>query len=851
MQSPDPSVQPPRRKSLLRRILFGILFSLGSVLLLLVVIAAFFDEQVCRQLISEVNKNLKTELKVGKASLSLLSSFPSASIDLSQVRLSDAMGGQLLAAKQLSFRFDMLSLFGDDLKIHSIKLSEGAIRVVVNKAGKSNTDIYKDTAPKKNQPAESGLHLALQNAELNNVTILYDNALTQQAAEFTVDQAGAGGDFSSERFRLSSQADLKIKRIDSDSSRYLAGEKLHYDAVLAVDLKKGVYAIQQLELALGGNTFTVEGLAARKQDATDLKFKLNSQEGDISMLANLLPGAYHDYFSAFQSSGNYSCSGTVEGRLSKTETPAVSFEVALRDGKVSSEMLQGPLRNVSFRAKYKVLPDGSGAFELNDFKGDFGGQTLNMSVKVSHLEDPIVDFQANGILPLDAAYGLFGDEAITGGDGLLRLNRLSVQGRYADMVSMSGVSRVNASGEIQFEKAALTYHQIPVMAETGFLRLQDNEFRLDSFFLRAGNSDFLVNGNAKNLLPVLFADSLNTTDALLEFNAGVRSQNVDVDQLLSLFTVPESAAQGGGEAKLDSLKKENNAERSLNMDKLKGTFEAQFFGFKYGKIEGKNFVGKLGFDHNQLNITGNTYAMQGQILLDGDAQFQTETTLKMRIVAHDIDLQSMLAQSDNFGQEIITDANLRGKLNGRVALWAFWNATGDFDMNRLHALADLRATDGELLNVKMFEDFSTYIHIEDLRRVKFTDMQEFMEIKNRQLLLPVMSIRSNALNLTLTGKHSFDNAIDYKMKINAGQVLLNRIKKHDADLDPLPEKKGGFNLFYSITGTVDKYDMKRRKKTVKEEFERSESQKALIAKALSDEFDNTALNGAYASPEIE
>ena len=154
-----------------------------GLLLLLVLIAAFFDKQVSQQLVAEINKNLKTELRVGDARLSLLSGFPAASVNLSQVRLKDALGGQLLAVQELSFQFDLLSLFGDDLKIHSVRLQDGAVRIVVNRAGKSNTDIFKESKTPKKTATESTLHLALENAELQNIALLYDNAPTQQTAE--------------------------------------------------------------------------------------------------------------------------------------------------------------------------------------------------------------------------------------------------------------------------------------------------------------------------------------------------------------------------------------------------------------------------------------------------------------------------------------------------------------------------------------------------------------------------------------------------------------------------------------------------------------------------------------------
>ncbi|MBK9338018.1 MAG: hypothetical protein IPM98_16325 [Lewinellaceae bacterium] len=826
--------QKKRRPLWLRMFLTtGIVVAILAVALVL--LAAFFSKQITRRVLEEVSNSLRTELEVRDAGLSLLSGFPNASVNLADVRVKDAFGKNLLVAREVAFRFKITSLFGDRIEIKNLRISGGGIAVRINQRGQANYDIFKTAGQRAAAPADSGLRIALENAELVNLLLSYQNAKTNQIAEINLRSAGFAGDFSAQKFDLSSQADLTVARLQLDQSRYLLGKTVRYNAVIAVDIEKGLFDFQNVELTVGGNAFTVEGIAVNKPDYTDLNLKLLGQEGDVSVVVDLLPEPYHSYFSDFQSSGAYTFTGFVRGRAGKTQTPTVGAEATLRNGSVRSEKLQSPLRNVSFRAVYSAPPDGRGVFEIADFQADFGGQPLAFNLKITDLDDPSVDFQCHGALPLNAAYGLFDDPAVTAGDGIVRINRLSVQGRYADMTSMSRIAGVRAGGEMQFEEAEITYNGVPINFRSGRLMLEDNLFALDSLDVQVGRSDFAFRGSARNLLPVLFADSLNTTDALLEFSGSLHARQFDITQFMAMLAVQEDAVEGG-QAALDSLRTAANTERQRLTDRLKGAFSATFEAFEYEKIQGKNFVGQLALDHNQLVLKGGAQTMQGAITLDGIAHFAISPTLQMRITATDIDLRTCMEQCDNFGQSVMTADNLRGRLSGRVVVYAFWDERNEFLMDKLRAYTDVTASNGELVGLPMLEEFSTFIHIEDLRRVKFTTMHNYLEIRDRNLYLPAMLIQSNALNMTLSGTHSFDNDIDYKIKVNAGQTLLSRIKRHDPDLDPLPARDGLFNVFYTIVGNLDQYDMKRGKKTVKAEFERSEARKKVIATAIDNAF---------------
>ena len=69
--------------------------------------------------------------------------------------------------------------------------------------------------------------------------------------------------------------------------------------------------------------------------------------------------------------------------------------------------------------------------------------------------------------------------------------------------------------------------------------------------------------------------------------------------------------------------------------------------------------------------------------------------------------------------------------------------------------------------------------------------------------MPAMFIQSNALNLLIGGEYSFNHDMDFKIKVNAGQVIASKFKKYNPDKTPVKaRKKGFFNLYRQIYGNL-------------------------------------------------
>lgn len=813
---------------------------IGVLLLTLVVVAAFFEDQISNRLVKEINKQLKTELQVGEFNLSLLSGFPDASANLHNVKLDDALKGTLLEAENLAFRFGLFSLLSSNIKVHSIVVEDGSLYVKKDKRGRVNYNIIKESSSTTESSEEgAGVGLSLDEAKFNRVEVIYADQTLDIYTKFHVNKAVASGEFSSEQFSLLSFADIRSHFYQSDGEKFLVDEDLIYDAKIDVDFAKGKYEFEDVSVGVSGNVFNVDGLMERIKGGTNYDLKITSDEGSIASVVALLPPEQQTSVEDIDSRGTFYFNGTINGKQTKSSNPAVTVEFGLDNGKISSEKLGNALKDVSFTAKFtngKRKNNRDSYFEITDFKGYFNRELIEGRLKISNMDNPLIDFNVDGVLPLESVYKMLGYDIITDGDGEMEFKKIRLKGKLNDIISPYGIGRVNTSGEIEFDDASLTINNQEVVFDKGLMRFQDNSLKVSDLVMESPGNNIELQGTFLNILPVLFADSLNSKQAELKFNAALNASKFDLDKLLLITAIPVDEGEVS-EAVMDSLKVDKIHDRERITNFLKGKIEAKIDDFNYEKIDAEDFRGTLEFDNNEMLVKGKVNTMEGRMLLDGTTYFEDRPKVEAKLTCERINIKEFFRQAENFGQEVLVDKNLKGKLDAKFFIEAFWDEEGTFLEKKLHILGDVGITNGELVGMKMLYDFSNYIKIQDLRKIKFTDLHNYMEVKKGKIYLPAMFIQSNAMNMTISGSHTFENKIDYNVKVNAGQVLWNKFKKHNSRMKPQKaKKKGWFNLYYRIYGPIETFAYESDKKRVKRSFEASDNRKRRIQKELRKQF---------------
>jgi hypothetical protein len=858
---PKPKPQEPNNSKRLIKLLLYALGGIALMFFLLILFAAFFEDKVGRIVINTLQNQLKTSLKVEKAELSLVWGFPNATVTLKNVELKDSTNQtDLLKVGQLSLKCGILGMITGEYRFHSIQVSDGSLFIWHGKKGQANYNIFKSEEETQADTSSSAMDLAIDKANFKNIQFRYLDEQLRQDIKFDLQKGFFAGAFGEKRYTLDSYADLFCHYIELDGNKYLNQKEISYNTLIEMDHEQQEYRFDRVQLSLEENRFGVEGLLrslARGGMFWDLRFTGESIQ--LGSVIKLLPSSLKKQLGEFESNAFIEAKAAIKGPYTEKEIPEVELQMNLKKGRVTHPKMTAPIKDLRFQLLFSNKnKNQTPILELRDLHAYLDGNPIEMDLEIKGIEKPKLDFRFGGIFTLRSMHGLLG-EAVTEGKGSFELEDLRLKGDYEDFINPKRIHKVEASGLLSFNGVELVSNDEPLQIKSGAVILQGNLIRIQDLVFQANknNSNHLaINGEIENFLPFILGTGELKTRTPMILGLDISSKSLHVDDLLRLF--PSSPSQPPSKKQEPSA--DTSEQASFHIKEIehyvRGQIRLACDKGQYDKLLLQNFKGQIEFTPQHILFKNWALeAMNGRAELNAKVHLYDEPYLLAFVDFKSIDIQQLFSQLNNFGQDYLTDKQLRGKLTSLVKIDAYWDKKGNFLSKDLFVLADVLLRDGELIGLSMLESFSTFVKVKDLRHIKFTELRNQFRIQDATLHIPAMFIRSNALNLTMAGTHSFNQEVDYKFKINAGQVLINRLRQHDPDLEPLKAReKGLFNVYARMTGNLGtgKYQVKMGKKHTKKALE-AELKKELpaIANILKVEFDKSGLNGESRLSELE
>ena len=115
---------------------------------------------------------------------------------------------------------------------------------------------------------------------------------------------------------------------------------------------------------------------------------------------------------------------------------------------------------------------------------------------------------------------------------------------------------------------------------------------------------------------------------------------------------------------------------------------------------------------------------------------------------------------------------------------------------------------GELINFKPLRNLSNFVNVEDLKDVKFSKLENKIEIKDNLITIPEMQIISSALSLIVSGTHSLNNEINYDITLLLSELMSNEFRKKNTkiskEIGEIKSNNEGLSAIYlKMIGTTD------------------------------------------------
>ncbi len=179
--------------------------------------------------LTEVNKQLNSEITTGRIDLNLFGDFPRVSITFNQVAISDPIRKDsfLLKAKTLYLGFDFYDILREKYLLHSLFADSAQINVFINKDGIGNYDIIKSNDKVESSPSSFKFELNLLKLKNSNLTFLQENP--NQSYSLFFNETSLSGNFSDKEFQISSNADAWIHSIKLTGLNIIQNKPLKFD----------------------------------------------------------------------------------------------------------------------------------------------------------------------------------------------------------------------------------------------------------------------------------------------------------------------------------------------------------------------------------------------------------------------------------------------------------------------------------------------------------------------------------------------------------------------------------------------------------------------------------------------
>lgn len=791
---------------------------LAAILLLVgtgALLGWLYEDEVKNLVLNEVNQNLQTDIKVEKISLSLFKKFPYAALRFEKLMALDAIETNapkdtLLYAEDLYLEFRVFDIFTRNYVIRKVDVENAVLRLKVDENGQDNFHFWKQ----RPDSSESHLGFQLQHVGLTNVDFSYRNVQSRFHLDTEIDDLLLSGNFQDARFDLDVESNLLIQKLQHRDDEYITNRKTKLAFQIHIDTEAQLYKVKDGAVDFEELGFVVNGSYKMGKENQALNLDFSGKDIQITDLLVFIPEKYRGKMDGYEPKGKASVDLSLKGDPSSDTDPVeVVLEFDIADARFRHKKSGIDLKNMHIKGVYNSRGSHPDLLEIEHFSFILKEGSIQGSGSVTNFQRPLIRFDLTGkaeLADLQEFLELHSLEYITG--------QIELECHFKGLINdpsnltVADLQKSETRGKLAFKNTAFKirgkdqkYHHF-----NGEIHLNGNDAAFKGLEGMILSSDFKMDGLFKNFVPFLLIEKQH-----LRIDASLQSKYIDLAELLisSSETKSDSAfnfflpefIEINVNSKIEQL-----VFRTFNATNISGFVKINRDGIFAQPLKFRTSDGDFGA---KMNVTES--GKKGIFKIDSQVECMG------------VNINKLFFEFDNFGQSFITQSHLRGTANASVVFKANINQALNIDEKSIYSLIDIKILQGELIGLQSLMEVADYIKknkllaplikTDDFKKrlahIRFSSLENQIEIKNSKIHIPEMLLQSTALNINAQGWHGFNSEVDYRIHFRLAELLIN--DKH-SEFGEIRDDGSGGSFFLRMKGNLNKLDISYDKETAKQ-----------------------------------
>ncbi len=753
------------------KVLFRVL-KIFAVLVVVSVLTLFtasllMQDKIAGIILKSLNKNISTKFSFGSTHLSFIRKFPKASLDLKEVVVFSSPGfdrhsfgnintDTLLKAKTVRAEFSITDIINGIYNIDRIGVIEGCLNLFSDTAGKANYEISSEA---KGQ--ESNFKLNLERINLSDLKAIYFNQATKLLIRGIVEDGRLKTRIAGDQIDFTATGKIRT------SLFRLYNFTVSEPVMTNIDLKlhssdKGI-SFEKSVLTVNDYDFGISGFIS-SSDVLDLS--LTADNIDISDVKKYFPAKYLEKISSYNPTGTLNINGKILGLISRIVNPGIDIRFSLRDGGATYGNSALTIKDLSFNGYFTNGPGmvpGTSSLSFSDFKGTLGSAQYSGSLTLSDFDSLRGDLLLKGKIIPSEIKEFFNIRNISSTKGTVDFD-LKINGYIPvkEKVTLPDIFSLCPRAELKFNSFAigLRNDRIKISNTDGTVHVSDT-ITADNLKFQINEHKLSFNGVVRNLPGWLAGQP-----AVLSLSGDVTCDEMYPDKLIG------NPAAGNTTI---SQKKSFSFPDDIVMD-----LNFRIGSFNYRTFSAENISGLLSYKPKLVNFkTLNLSSQDGVISGNGFILQNPDKSYVSRgsFIFDNINVRKAFVSFRNFGQDFIKSDNLEGRLSGSLSVLIPMDSLMTPLIKSVTAEGKYLLENGVLVNFEPVKELSDFIELSELENIKFERLENDFFIRSNVLYMPQMDVRSSAADLSINGRHDFDNNYEYHVKVLLSEILSRKIRK--------------------------------------------------------------------------